>query len=99
MSEPLVIPVPAGDLFKPNETSPVRGDGARMVPMVPVGGGNFLPCIIRSREVVTVDSEGLPLKDPSNECLLLVSRNPYAVLRAYVDVAAWQSCREQPIEW
>lgn len=97
-AEPLVIPVPTGDLFRPDETSPVRGGGSRMVPLVPAGHGNFLPCIIRSREVVTTDSEGNVIP-PSNECLLLVSKKPYAVLRAYVEVAAWPSFRDGPIEW
>lgn len=96
---PLVIPISTGDVFHPDDVRPVAGGNTRMVKMVPVGGGNSLPCIIRSRDVVTIDNEGHTLSAPSNECLLLVSRSPYLTLRAYVQTSAWRSFTEQPLEW
>lgn len=96
---PLVIPISTGDVFHPDDVLPVAGGNSRMVKMVPVGEGNHLPCIIRSHVVVTIDNEGTALSAPSNECLLLVSRNPYLTLRAYVETSAWRSFSEQPLEW
>jgi len=96
---PLVIPISTGGVFRPEDTCPTRGGNSRMVKMVPVGDGNRLPCLIRSREAYTIDSDDLPLSAPSYECLLLVSRKPYLVMRAYVEVAAWPTLSEQPLEW
>jgi hypothetical protein len=96
---PLIISISPGDVVRQDDVRPVTGGNSRMVKMVPVGNGNHLPCIIRSRVAVTTDNDGRELSAPSNECLLLVSRDPYLTLRAYVETSAWRSFPEQPLEW
>jgi len=96
------IEIPVGslaDVLKPQDTRPVGRGATRMVPNVPLGNNNFLPCIIQSKTVVAVDCDGNALPDPSVECLLLVSRNPYTTLRAYIAVAALKQFDVVPVEW
>jgi hypothetical protein len=93
------IPVDSSGLFRPDETKPVRGGGTRLVPLVPIdNAGNTLPCIWRSHEVVEI-TKADGSKGRGNHCLLLANRNPPLVLPADVDLDAWPTFGEGPVEW
>ena len=98
--EPLVIPISGGDVFRPDEHGPVRGGGTRFVKLVPVDetGQTKLPCIWRSREIFPgIDAKGGEIR--VHHCLLLACREPPTVLPADIDVRAWPSFSEGPVEW
>lgn len=88
----------AGELFRPDETRTVAGGGTRLVKMIPINEDVKLPCIWRSHKVTkSTDRDGNVIQ--VNQCLLLVCKNPPAVMAAEVAVDAWHNFPSGPVEW
>lgn len=100
MSTVLISASPdVSDVLSPDKVGEGISDGRRrLVPLVPVGNGQVLPCIWKSHYLVDVD-----LTDGSRargyECLLLVSRRPLMTIRAEVASEVWNSLGQGPVEW
>lgn len=98
MSSTIVVPVSDVLGTGPEVVVVSKDERTRLVPHVPIGGGKFLPCLWKSHKItLSLDNNGLQNK--VIECLLLVSRDPLLTLRAEVEVEAWQTFGNAPVEW
>lgn len=88
------------DVLSPDKVGDgiLSGGRTRMVPIVPVGNGQALPCVWKSHYMIDVElADGT--KGRGYECLLLISRKPIMTIRAEVVAEAWNSFGQGPVEW